>query len=179
MKHFVALSKSDIVSVGAGIDYSRGVRNKEICSMNKSRSVVRASKFRGLPLNIELDTGMTASGKDPDGKPWEVTYKYPYGEIVRTEGEDKDPVDIYLGPNLKSDKVFVVHQTTKEGKFDEDKVFLGFGSSKAATKCYFDHGPKWGFGSLDSMDFKAFKNGYLASNRREGFKKSLIVIEKE
>jgi len=136
---------------------------------------VRKTKFRGIPVNVELDRGMIAEGKEPDGKPWRVRYEYPYGEIKATEGRDEDPVDVYLGPNPKADRVFVVHQVHKDGSYDEDKCFLGFDSPKEATKCYFDHGPRWGFGSLESMTFEEFKNGYLAASRSNVREKSLIL----
>lgn len=195
-KHFV---KSDIISIGTSMSYVVGNQdNKRKIACRESELLVggkpgsqkhvilkpngkglphvRKTKFRGLPLNIEFDVGMTASGKDPDGKEWSTEYKNAYGEIDRTEGRDKDPVDIYLGPDKKADRVFIVHQVKKEGSYDEDKCFLGFKTMKQATKCYFDHGPKWGFGSAESMTFDQFKNGYLASNRREGFRKSAAIF---
>jgi hypothetical protein len=186
--------KSDIVSVGAGVSYSVGDRKRGkkgrrepelyiggdssgfVDPFCKSRAVVRTDTFRGLPINVEIDTGMEKRGVGPDGKKWSHVYEVPYGEIRDTEGEDKDPVDVYVGPDKKSDKVFVVHQVKPDGTFDEDKCFLGFKTAKQATKCYFDHGPKWGFGSIETMTLDQFKKGYLASNRKEGFKKSVSVV---
>jgi hypothetical protein len=191
VRHIV---KSDIVSIGPGISYAVGDRRRKkkprrepelyiggestgfanpFC---KGWGVVRQTRFRGLPINVEIDTGMEKQGVGPDGEPWRHVYKVPYGEIRKTEGADKDPVDIYLGPDPKSDKVFVVHQVKPDGKYDEDKCFLGFKTAKQAKKCYFEHGPKWGFGSIETMTFDQFKNGFLASNRREGFKKSVHVV---
>lgn len=144
--------------------------------LKKDFSVVRKTKFRGLPINIEIDTGMEKRGVGPGGKKWSHVYKFPYGEIHNTEGFDKDPVDIYLGPNKQAKRVFIVHQKKPNGSFDEDKCFIGFNSLKQAVKCYKDHGPPWGFGSTESMTFDQFKNGYLASNRREGFKKSSLSL---
>lgn len=137
MDHFIVLEKSDIISIGPGIEYlvggSSDSKKVEIKKKGDGLGHVRTMKFRGLPLNIELDTGMKAEGTDPDGKKWSVTYKHPYGEIAKTEGRDEDPVDVYVGDNAESDKVFVVHQTHRDGKYDEDKVMLGFDSSKDAV----------------------------------------------
>jgi len=191
VKHFI---KSDIVSVGAGVEYVIGADKEnskketedfiagshggmaDPFMLSKARPIVRHAYFRGTPVDVELDVGMEAEGVDPDGVPWHVTYKYPYGEIPQTEGEDKDPVDVYLGPCPDSNLVFVVHQVTKEGKFDEDKVFLGFDNAIEATRCYFEHGPKWGFGSLDTMLYDQFLRGYLASNRPQGFKQPEVGL---
>lgn len=121
--------------------------------------------FRGLPINIEIEAGQTKSGVGEDGQPWEHVYAAPYGEILSTEGEDGDPVDIYLGPFESADEVYVVHQLRRDGSFDEDKVFLGFAGAAEAEDCYRMHGPPWGFGTMDKMTFDQFQNGYLASNR--------------
>lgn len=131
--------------------------------------IVRETTFRGLPINIEIDLGMTASGKDPNGVPWKRTYKHPYGEIAGTTGHDGDPVDVYLGPNMDSDLVCVVHQCKRDGSFDEDKIFLGFDSMIDAVQCYFQHGPDWGFMSMDSMLFPSFVHGYLTATKPNGY----------
>lgn len=52
-------------------------------------------------------------------------------------GADGDHVDIYLGPHIKSPKVWVVDQKVAEtGKFDEHKAFIGFSSIQQVTKAY-------------------------------------------
>jgi hypothetical protein len=200
MKHFVKAEPG----VGAGISYSRGERHKRkesedyiagphaaaidpFLNVGDQKKVVvkrgcktglphvRHIDFQGLPVDVELDVGMVAEGKEPDGKPWRVEYRHPYGEIRRTEGEDGDAVDVYVGPCSQSQKVFIVHQVKKDGSYDEDKCFLGFDSPQEATRCYFEHGPQWGFGSLESMTFNEFRYGYLASNRKNGYEKSLVL----
>lgn len=155
MRHLVRLEKSD------------GTVRLSDKKSDVGLPHVRRTYFKGLPVDVELDIGMTASGRDRDGLPWSVTYKHPYGEVPSTLGKDGDPVDVYLGPG-DSEMVYIVHQVKQNGKFDEDKVFLGFESPVEATKCYFEHGPKWGFGSVETMTFDQFLNGYLVSNRRGG-----------
>lgn len=169
MKHLV---KSDSVSVGPGISYVVG-RDKEDLkgdepSGRKGRTILRRINFRGLPVSIEIEPGQTKKGVDPDGIPWKVKFDVPYGEIDRTEGRDSEPVDVYLGPNSKAGNVFVVHQVRPDGKYDEDKVFLGFTDAIEATKCFFRHGARWAFGSMDCMSFDEFTHGYLAANRMNG-----------
>lgn len=146
-------------------------RDEAAAVRSHSRETVRRDEFQGLPINIEIDRGQEKSGTGPDGRQWSHVYEYPYGEIARTEGEDGDPVDVYLGPNGDSKTVHVVHQKRMDGGFDEDKVMLGFDSPEQAKQAYTDHGPSWGFGSMDSMTVDEFKNGYLASNRKFAIKK--------
>ncbi len=138
-----------------------------------SRPTKRRVDFRGLPINIELEVGDTKSGTDAGGQPWSVTYKYPYGEIARTDGADGDPVDCYLGPVPEMDQVTIVHQMHQDlggdGRlYDEDKVFLGFGTIDAAIDAYFSHGPSWGMGGATVMTFDEFKNDWLKRGPMRG-----------
>jgi hypothetical protein len=164
------LRKELNLGVGEVLGVTEEVKPKEVADyhkeVNKSAAKAPDMTFKGLPIKLEYEQGDVKEGKDPvSGKPFQITYKYPYGEILNTEGDDKDPVDIYLGPDPDSLKVFVVHQLTPDGKSDEDKVFLGFDSSKEAEQAYREHGPKWGFGSIEEMHWDQFKNGYLVANR--------------
>lgn len=93
--------------------------------------------FQGLPISIENPKGSNRTGIGKDGKKWSVRMSADYGYIKRTEGADGDHVDVYLGPNEKSDQVFVVDQKDAEtGRFDEHKVLLGMSSESEARKTY-------------------------------------------
>jgi hypothetical protein len=93
--------------------------------------------FQGLPISIETRKGQTRSGTGPNGHKWSVKLPYDYGYIKRTEGADGDHVDVCIGPNHQSDRVFIVdqhhHQT---GKFDEHKVMLGYRTKGEAERAY-------------------------------------------
>jgi len=93
--------------------------------------------FQGLDITLENLKGHSRSGVGRDGKRWSVKMPAHYGYIKRTEGADGDHVDVYLGPNEKSDQVFVVDQKDAEtGRFDEHKCMLGFNSEKEALTTY-------------------------------------------
>lgn len=127
----------------------------------------RAVDFQGLPIKVEIEPGDTKSGMGEDGRPWSKTYKVPYGEVKKTEAlSDGDPVDVYLGPDPRAQWVYVVHQLRHNGEYDEDKCMLGFPSEGEAVLAYKQHGPSWGFGSMDRMTMDQFRHGYLASNRK-------------
>lgn len=135
-------------------------------SRDTRRSSKRQADFLGIPLLIEIEAGDFVSGTGDEGEKWEKTYAVPYGEVARTEGDDGDAVDVYLGPfDTAAAKVYVVHQLRKDGTPDEDKVMLGFPGGPEARDAYEAHGPPWGFGGLDEMTLDQFKHGYLAACR--------------
>lgn len=134
---------------------------------SNARPGLRTANFRGLPIKVEIEKGDVRSGLDERGDAWSHEYKYPYGEVKGTRAlSDGDPVDVYLGPDAAQDTVYVVHQLRRNGDYDEDKVMLGFPSEGDAVLAYKQHGPPWGFGSLDRLTWDQFLHGYLASNRR-------------
>jgi len=78
------------------------------------------------------------NGKDPSGLYWQQFMRYDYGEIQGTLGLDKRPVNVILGDNLSSDKVFIC--TMPPSKSGEDKCLIGFNTffeaKQAFMSCY-------------------------------------------
>ena len=130
---------------------------------------------QGVKIHIENLKGSTREGTDASGKKWKRTMHYHYGEIARptTEGTDGDKLDVYIGPNQDSKKVFVVHQNhpkdhpTKAGEYDEDKTMIGFSTADAAKKAYLSQysDPSF-FRSMTEMDIDQFKKA-VTENRGE------------
>lgn len=116
-------------------------------------------KLQGLNIAIENPRGSERKGVDPDGKEWSHSMSDHYGYIKRTTGADGDQVDVYVGPEPFSQRVFVVDQKDQgSGKFDEHKVMLGYTSQAAAIKAYksnFDKG--WTVGDVTEMKMPEFK----------------------
>lgn len=103
-------------------------------------------KFQGLGISIENKPGSIREGVDVDGKAWKTKFKYPYGYIRGSIGVDGDHVDCYLGGESEAEKAYIIRQNVPEtGKYDEDKVMLGFNSKEEAEKAYRDHYNKDGF----------------------------------
>lgn len=118
--------------------------------------------FQGLPVSIENRKGSYRHWKDHfNGTEGKTLMKYAYGYVRGTLGTDGDEVDVYVGPNEKSDKVFVITQmkTPEFKEVDEQKCMLGFNSAKEAKKAYIDHydNPKF-FGSMKEMSLNEFKS---------------------
>ncbi|HQR21880.1 MAG TPA: PLxRFG domain-containing protein [Burkholderiaceae bacterium] len=91
-------------------------------------------KLHGLDISIENPAGSVRVAKDGS---WASAMPNHYGYIKRTEGNDGDHVDTFIGPKPESKQVFIVDQLNpKTGEFDEHKVMLGFDSQEAAEAGY-------------------------------------------
>lgn len=132
--------------------------------------------YRGLKIKVENPSGSAREGVGKDGKPWHTDMHAHYGFIEKTEGSDGDEVDVYLNPMAVSSKVgrdwidkdvFIVHQIDPDtGKFDEDKVMLGFHNYDQACEVYDMHYDNIDFrGSVTVMPFDRFKESVTGKNK--------------
>lgn len=95
-------------------------------------------KIHGFDVSIENPKGSLRRGTDEDGVEWQSP-RLPadYGYIKGTTGKDGDHVDVYIGPNPESDRVFVIDQLNpKTGEFDEHKAVMGADSIYHAEELY-------------------------------------------
>ncbi|MEO2054693.1 MAG: LPD38 domain-containing protein [Nitrospira sp.] len=129
--------------------------------------------IQGLDISIENAKGST---RNVDGKSFKMHHDYGY--IKRTEGADGEQVDVYIGPELDAPFVFIVHQLDPAtGKYDEDKVMLGFKTSIDAKEAYLKQYDDPGFfGARTPVRTDTFrealKAGTLSQLTREGIKKA-------
>jgi len=123
-------------------------------------------RFHGLPITVENPKGSTRRGKDPKtGRKWMSVLPWDYGYIKGVQGRDKDQLDVFMGPNPQSQKVFIINQRIDHKKvvapnnFDEHKVMLGFDRYSDAVNGYRDAYPEgWeGLGSVSVMTMPQFK----------------------
>ncbi len=114
--------------------------------------------IQGLDISIENPRGSTRSGTDAQGNRWETKMHSHYGYIRRSEGADGDHVDVFVGPNPSSEKVFIVDQVNPDDTFDEHKVLLGFDSKLRARSGYkANYTRGWKVGPITSMTMDEFK----------------------
>jgi hypothetical protein len=101
---------------------------------------------------------------------------YPYGYIKGTLGTDGDAVDVFVGIDENSDKVFVI-TTNKAPDFkeiDEQKIMLGFSSEAQAKLAFLKHySDKRFFRGITTLSMDSFK-GKLKTLRGKLIKSSLI-----
>jgi GNAT superfamily N-acetyltransferase len=132
---------------------------------SSDRKVVRQMTFQGLPISIETDKGRVREWHDEhSGEHGATKMNYPYGYIRRTEGADGDEIDVFIGPEDKSSKVFIIHQRKKPAftQYDEDKIMLGFESPREAKAAYLEHyDDRRFFGSMTETTLDDFKRIFL------------------
>lgn len=80
------------------------------------------------------------------------------GSVV-TIGADLEPIDVFVGPNLESELVFVIDQIDQEtGHYDEGKTVLGCTSEAEAKELYLsNYSDGWKCGPITSMTMTQFK----------------------
>lgn len=118
-------------------------------------------RINGFDIKIENPKGTYRSGKDKNGKEWKTLMHNDYGYFTKTLGKDGDAIDVFIGPNLDSDKIFPIDQYNGR-EFDETKVMLGFNSAEQAKTAYLSNYEK---------NWKGFK--YISEVSVEDFKKWL------
>ena len=127
--------------------------------------------INGFEITIENPKGSYRRGVDSNGKEWKTKMCNDYGYFLNSMGYDGDHVDVFLGNDFESEKIFVVDQKVK-GKFDESKVMLGFNSKEEAKKAYLSNYEKdWkGFHKITEVDEETFKKWlYDGKKQRKPF----------
>ena len=116
-------------------------------------------QLNGVTIVVENPVGSVRRSR-PDAKvQWETTMKHHYGDIAGTKGADGDPVDVFIGNDPSSPKIFVVDQANEDGSFDEHKVMMGFRSEQDARDGYLaNYAPGWqGLSAIREMSQDEFQ----------------------
>lgn len=123
-----------------GKDQGRWRREMNMLYKTANRPLQGRLNFQGLEISIENRKGGVRKGVGPNGNEWRTKMKHPYGYIRRTIGADEEHIDCFVGGDKDSQAVYVVHIKNPEtGKYDEDKVMLGFSSKEEAEKVFRQH----------------------------------------
>ena len=96
--------------------------------------------FKGFKIHLDQPAGSSRTWTYDDGRaPFTAHYKHNYGFFPGVKGRDGDDLDVYVGPDKKSDKVFIWDKLKSDGKtLDEHKVMLGFNTTKLIKKDILD-----------------------------------------
>ena len=127
-------------------------------------------KVHGLDISIETPKGAIRRGKG-----WENISPADYGYIRKTEGGDGEHVDCYVGPNPKSNRIYIVDQHhLHNGKWDEHKVMIGFENKDQAISCYkagfSDDKGKERIGKITRMSVVEFKDWLKKGDTKQPIK---------
>ena len=127
--------------------------------------------FQGLPVTIETPKGGTRRGVKDGKVQWEVPdMPAHYGYVKGTQGRDGDHVDVFIGDNPQSDRVFVIDQVDAQtGAFDEHKAILGTDSREEAgnlySRAFSDGAGPDRIGNITEMSVEEFKD-WLSKGKR-------------
>lgn len=118
----------------------------------------------GFKITIENPKG---SRRYYNGDKYNVMKNH-YGYFNGSVGYDGDQVDVFLGDDLDSDKIFVVDQKKPSGGFDESKVMMGFKTEKEAKDAYMSNYDKdWkGFMAITEVSVEDFKKWLHARKKQ-------------
>lgn len=155
-------------------------REAEKVDTNPSEAQKEAGNYKmghvnvqGFDITIENPRGSVRSGTDKNGKTWSIEMQNHYGYFKRTEGKDGDHIDVFVGPNPESQKVFVVDQVEPgTTNFDESKTMLGFNSIEEARDAYLSNYEEgWqGLGTITETNVDDFKKWlYDGKKQRKAF----------
>lgn len=143
-------------------------------------------KMHGLDISIENPKGSMRRGVDENGKAWETKLAHHYGYIKGTVGKDKDHVDVFIGPDTASQRVFVVDQVDPaSGKLDEHKVLFGFPHPLGARLGYlanYDKSGKERIGAITETTPEGLREWLADGDQKKPFgevKDGLSELQKE
>lgn len=131
--------------------------------------VQKTRVVRGITCKIEWPKGSMREyrdKKDPTKISHRKKMEADYGYIPGTKDNDGEQLDVYVGPDLKSDTVYMIRQLKDDGSFDEHKVMLGYDSWEAAKKAYLAHMPRKRLGRVLVMSTEHFKQGHLQDSKK-------------
>lgn len=134
---------------------------KQIAASNYKKAHVTVNGFK---ITIENPKG---SRRYYNGDKYNVMKNH-YGYFNGSVGYDGDQVDVFLGDDLDSDKIFVVDQKKPSGGFDESKVMMGFKTEKEAKDAYMSNYDKdWkGFMAITEVSVEDFKKWLHARKKQ-------------
>ncbi len=118
--------------------------------------------LHGQTIVIENPRDSMRGDKETGGKVWQNKMAAHYGDLKGTTGADGDAIDVFVGQNPESERIFIIDQQKKNGDkggFDEHKVMAGFSDQAAAEKAYLDSYEKgWGIGPITELSPEEFKD---------------------
>lgn len=130
--------------------------------------------LHGIPLALEWrkDEVRKYFNHDPLKKKSTGTIDYnkkmkaDYGYVRGIMDADGEELDVYLGPNRESLKVFVLEKLRNtDNSFDENKIMLGYDSMAEAKKSYLQHQGKDEMGKVREITLEQFKKEFMTKKK--------------
>lgn len=116
--------------------------------------------YQGIPIAIENRAGSIRDWNDLNGDKEQTLMSNHYGYVQGTIGLDGDEIDVFVGPDPRAKRVYIVEQQNPHtGQYDEQKCFIGFPNQDFAERAYRLHydNPDDFLLTIQAMDLDAFK----------------------
>ncbi|MBW2288651.1 MAG: KTSC domain-containing protein [Deltaproteobacteria bacterium] len=145
--------------------------------------------IHGIPVALEWRRGETRKYYNHDPLKarskgtvdYDMKMKADYGYVKGVIDADGEELDVYLGPNRESEKVFVLEKLRRtDNSFDENKIMLGYSSVSEARQSYLQHQGKDELGSIAEMTVPRFKAKFMSAAAKKKFTKhgaALSILE--
>lgn len=140
------------------VDAAAGNTKTDPSDAQREAGNYRKGRFWWNALEIVIETPK-GEKRHPEKHPDWPDMPAHYGYIRRTLSEaDGDHVDVFVGPNIDSQLVYVIDQVKPDGKFDEHKVVIGCNSEAESRELYRSaYQPNWKVGPITAMTVAQFK----------------------
>lgn len=144
--------------------------------------IKRTVRWQDIPIGIQHEEGDRRFSMAPP------LYGASYGCVVGTYGmgEDGKSIDVYLGRNLESDRVYRISQIDDYGNPDEFKWLVGFSNIDEAENVYRRNVPWRYFGGIEESSLSEFKkicqkdkNSFSKGGSSKTGKGNLTVVDSD
>lgn len=165
--------------LGQSYDEAHEVANDvERVIRRKSNDPIKDVKdYKGIKVEIEWPKGSIRSYKGDDT--YATLMKCDYGYAHGVDGNDGEELDVYLADGNDSDIAFIIEQLKEDGKYDEDKVMLGFNSEEDAVDMYLQHMPAYMLGDVRAVPIEKLVNALYGKPEDRRGKEDLIPKEEK
>lgn len=135
---------------------------------------MEALNFHGLAITIEWRKGDRKPDKmDPD---WSYQLNADYGFFDGTTSPEEEEMDVYVGDNKESQRVFMASLLNYDGEFQEFKVLLGFDTRKDAERFFCDQYSESKCGPFMEMTMADLKDWIDLQKPKAAKEAKLLII---
>jgi len=146
----------------------KSFRDKKL-DLLKNDSTKETINFKGLDIAIEWRKGET---REYPGSPYKNLMEYDYGYIKNTDSPDGEDIDVCINRPIKQYSTIYMLIQKLDGKFDELKFGIGFGTAQEFESKYIKTMTKEMFGGIIPMSLKKFKDEMKFYFKKKELRKS-------
>ncbi|TGM87942.1 ParB/RepB/Spo0J family partition protein [Leptospira licerasiae] len=161
------------------LPFFAGSEKQHTLNSKQKETAFSSLHWHGLEVKIQVQKGSLISGTDYKGKTWHKRLSFDTGTIERRRDADES-LEVLIGPNLKSEVVFIVNEILSDESFDVHKALIGFREEKDAKAAYYFNSNKnhKGFGSIVMLSASQFREWFISCDLSSELKNPDLEIRK-